>query len=324
MSAQANRIVFIDFLRFVGAILVVTLHASPLREIAPSANIIVTEGIARIAVPFFFIASGYFLSEAIAKGRFKIWALKIIKLYILWMIIYSFFWVGDLVGQPFLALRMIKIIFMGYYHLWYLASLFLAACLLFYVVRLNRDDFVPLLALVGLLLGFLFQYYYLYGPNGATLVLIKMGNLNRSFFTFAFPYVCIGYLIASRSFLRDCLRKNATRAVVVGASIFVLEVVGNLKFANIHDFSDNLVSISILAPTVFVVSLNSSMKFGFVARFLGELSLAIYLVHIGVLKFLDSLAVFDPLELWALTCIVSTIIGSILIHPNLRFRWLVS
>ena len=51
----------IDWLRLAAAILVIAIHTSPLADFSEAGDFILTRVLARIAVPFFFITSGYFL-----------------------------------------------------------------------------------------------------------------------------------------------------------------------------------------------------------------------------------------------------------------------
>ena len=51
----------LDAFRLIAAILVIAIHTSPLSDISSAADFILTRIIARIAVPFFFMTSGFFL-----------------------------------------------------------------------------------------------------------------------------------------------------------------------------------------------------------------------------------------------------------------------
>ncbi len=53
----------LDRFRLLSALLVVCNHTSPLDSFAPGADFWLTRVLARVAVPFFFMVSGYFLSQ---------------------------------------------------------------------------------------------------------------------------------------------------------------------------------------------------------------------------------------------------------------------
>ena len=48
----------IDQMRLVAAILVITIHTSPLASFTAAGDFILTRAIARVAVPFFFMTTG--------------------------------------------------------------------------------------------------------------------------------------------------------------------------------------------------------------------------------------------------------------------------
>ena len=78
----------IDCFRIIAAILVVTIHTSPLDTISPTLDFYLTRGLGRIAVPFFFITTAYFYFLNPSKKRLY----KIIKqtllIYLATIIIY--------------------------------------------------------------------------------------------------------------------------------------------------------------------------------------------------------------------------------------------
>lgn len=117
----------IDCFRIIAAILVVTIHTSPLDTISPTLDFYLTRGLGRIAVPFFFITTAYFYFLNPSKKRLY----KIIKqtllIYLAAIIIYLplnlynhyfnqsnltlFIWIGKLlaVKQFNFSLRIIVI-----------------------------------------------------------------------------------------------------------------------------------------------------------------------------------------------------------------------
>ena len=59
----------IDVFRLIAAFLIVAIHTDPLEDVSPVGNLVLTRAIARIAVPFFFATSGFFLISRYAKPR---------------------------------------------------------------------------------------------------------------------------------------------------------------------------------------------------------------------------------------------------------------
>lgn len=61
MISSAKKYPLLDWFRMAAAVLVVAIHTSPLSSFNESADFILTRIIARIAVPFFFLITGFFM-----------------------------------------------------------------------------------------------------------------------------------------------------------------------------------------------------------------------------------------------------------------------
>ena len=116
----------LDAFRLIAAILVIAIHTSPLSDISSAADFILTRIIARIAVPFFFMTSGFFLfKDGTDKEKLKTFLKSTAILYAVSIIlylpvnIYSGYFSTDM-----LLPNIIKdLIFDGtFYHLWYLPA----------------------------------------------------------------------------------------------------------------------------------------------------------------------------------------------------------
>ena len=69
MISKVKKYPLLDWFRMAAAILVVAIHTSPLSSLNESADFILTRIIARIAVPFFFLITGFFMGpEAEKRG----------------------------------------------------------------------------------------------------------------------------------------------------------------------------------------------------------------------------------------------------------------
>ena len=79
----------LDFSKFVAAFLVAAIHIPPFEEIAPVFSHEFQQVICRMAVPFFFVCTGYFIGEKITdKDRVKKYLFHIIKMYVWWSLLY--------------------------------------------------------------------------------------------------------------------------------------------------------------------------------------------------------------------------------------------
>ena len=157
----------IDCFRFAAALLVVAIHTSPLASYSSAGDFFLTRIAARVAVPFFFMTSGFFLISRYAKDNEKLWAFLrktawiygfSIVLY-LPLNVYNGYRIGRgssiPKGQHLLPGILKDLLFDGtMYHLWYLPASMLGACLAWAMVRKwgLKKSFVPagILYLIGL------------------------------------------------------------------------------------------------------------------------------------------------------------------------------
>lgn len=89
---MANRSASLDVLKLGLAFLVVALHIFPVAKMTGISGLIsyeIASGITRIAVPTFFIVSGYLLRNKLHdKTYLKKYCKRILLLYIVWQLIY--------------------------------------------------------------------------------------------------------------------------------------------------------------------------------------------------------------------------------------------
>lgn len=130
----------IDYFRFIAALLIVSIHTSPLSSFSETGNFIFTRIVSRVAVPFFFMTSGFFLIsrytcnaeklEAFIKKTTLIYGIAIL-LYIPINVYNGYFKMDNLLPN------IIKdIVFDGtLYHLWYLPAAIVGAVIAWYLVK---------------------------------------------------------------------------------------------------------------------------------------------------------------------------------------------
>lgn len=130
----------IDYFRFIAALLIVAIHTSPLSSFSETGNFIFTRIVSRVAVPFFFMTSGFFLISrytcnaeklgAFIKKTTLIYGVAIL-LYIPINVYNGYFKMDNLLPN------IIKdIVFDGtLYHLWYLPASIIGAAIAWYLVK---------------------------------------------------------------------------------------------------------------------------------------------------------------------------------------------
>lgn len=163
-GGQYNRNVFIDYMKFIGAFLVVAIHVSPLSGINENGDFILTRVIARIAVPFFFMVSGYFVLPGSRKHNGR--ALKFLKktciLYLAAIILYLpvNFYTGYF--KELKAGTVLKDIFFDgtFYHLWYLPAVMLGILICLFLIRIAGEKAAFIISVILYLAGLLGDSYY--------------------------------------------------------------------------------------------------------------------------------------------------------------------
>ncbi len=155
----------IDGFRLAAAVLVVAIHTSPLLVLGETADFVLTGVIARVAVPFFFMTSGFFLFSGYGGGREKLKGLEIrtAKIYGLAMLFYVPLnvYTGYFAAEPLLPVLLRDVLVDGtVYHLWYLPAAMAGAAVAWGLLRRGgfRLAFPATLALYAV--GLLGDSYY--------------------------------------------------------------------------------------------------------------------------------------------------------------------
>ena len=137
----------IDIFRYVCALMVVAIHAHPFCELGVNADFFFSTLLPRIAVPFFFAASGYFYIKKLESGAercFSRYLKRIVTTYALWSVIYFIFTFckGGYSALKWFAVSSIYNFFVkgSYYHFWFFPALIISVCLItvFYKMNLKK------------------------------------------------------------------------------------------------------------------------------------------------------------------------------------------
>lgn len=150
-SGKAARIKSWDAFKWLAAFLVVAIHTSPLESIWPYGDFLLTRIAARLAVPFFFMLTGYFTVQ-VKKTEKKLFLLYL-GVTCLYLPVQIYKYMG---GETFTAGRILKDIFFDgtFYHLWYLPACMLGLALMTLLLKCGKENAVAisiLLYVIGLL-----------------------------------------------------------------------------------------------------------------------------------------------------------------------------
>ena len=190
----------IDLFRLIGAFFIMFLHTGygALPEVY-TGYIYLS---ARWAVPFFFMASGYFLATKITQSgelpllRIERTLLKLIALLL----------VASLVFFPFVFLKKqsieLKMLLTGsYFHLWFIGSLIFGNLIIWFFYRVQQQKILVLLAISIFLLAILSDNYTEKGVLPDYTVFRFMSSI---------PFMLLGVFLRSFSSFRNTFRYPLT------------------------------------------------------------------------------------------------------------------
>ena len=163
--AEKKSYAGIDCFRFIAALLIVAIHTSPLASFTETGDFILTRIIARVAVPFFLMTSGFFLISRYTYNTEKLgdFVKKTALIYGVAILIYipiniynGYFKMDNLLPN------IVKdILFDGtLYHLWYLPASIIGAAIAWYLVKKLNYPKALIVASVLYLIGLFGDSYY--------------------------------------------------------------------------------------------------------------------------------------------------------------------
>lgn len=245
MRANYNSI---DVIKVCMSILVVAIHTHPEYNFAEIANELI-RGVYTIAVPYFFIVSGFLVWHKIADAsiekkqeRLKKWISKTIRLYMVWtaiylpFTIYGFWHDGVSVAKSALVfVRNFLLVGENYlsWPLWYLLGMLVAGCIIFLIINRgykNRTLYIVAFAfaICGALLNYCSSHHLL---ANITDVYFKLFHTTRNGFFEGLPYITIGIAIASGHIIKQ---KKILTALFLGSLVFHMMGIKLATFVTVY------------------------------------------------------------------------------------------
>lgn len=329
----------LDYLRIIAAFLIVAIHTSPLMSFSPEADFIFTRIIARVAVPFFFMVTGFFLlsrfmvsqeAQPVAESRNP--ARKVTKFLKKTAILYGAailiylpinVYSGYFSVKPGL-LSLIKDIFINgtFYHLWYLPAVITGVILVYFLTMYigERNLFLISLLLYGI--GLLGDSYY-----GLTQQIPWLKNIYDSIF-YLFDYTRNGIFYAPVFLVLGALIARQSRKLTLNQSISGLLLSSALLFLEglvLHHYNlqrhDSMYLF--LIPVMYYLFHTALLWQGRSNKNLRTLSMVVYITHPlaiivirGAAKVLslEKLLITNSLFHYLAVCILSYVWGLIYLY----------
>ncbi|WP_294855742.1 serine racemase VanT catalytic subunit [uncultured Oscillibacter sp.] len=218
----------LDAFKLIAALLVICIHTSPLTIFSANADFFLTRIVARIAVPFFLMVSGFFIlpQYLFERNRDVLPLMRFLKkaaiLYAVAIVIYLpvNFYAGQFKGLDAAdLLRMI--VFDGtFYHLWYLPAVILGVLLIFLLSR--KLPFKVVIAVSLLLYGIGLMGDSYFGAISAVPVLSSA--YDAMFYVFSYTRNGLFYAPLFLTMGAWLGRSPRTRSVKMSAAGFALSM----------------------------------------------------------------------------------------------------
>lgn len=316
VDSESNRNISLDIFKIFLSILVVLIHADFLNEYSQQASYTLVNGLFRIAVPIFFMINGYFFVIVLKNNKLTDWLKRVGLLYCIWTIIYIPFW------YKLNITKILETLIVGYYHLWYIQALLLCG-VLFSLLKNIKIKYLIILSISLFFIGSCIQYIGNFNlmENYPTLnKLSKIDYLHRNFIFLGLPFFIIGYLINSGSFEKRLSLKKTILFSLFG--ILLLFIESNLNFLYTQEKTDNLFSLIIACPFIFLLILNIKILKKIDSKKNSLLSTAIYLVHPWILNIILRKFSFLPTTTAFITIVLTLVVSFTLIKTNKKYRYI--
>ncbi|BBK21228.1 hypothetical protein Aargi30884_01310 [Amedibacterium intestinale] len=318
----------LDVAKFISAFLVICIHTAPLATISLDANFILVQIIARLAVPLFFIISGFLFFTKIntnrewndAENRYQLkhYLYRIFKIYIIWTILYLPFSYLLIRGQNDFGMALAQYIkdffFNGsYYHLWFLPALLFGMCIVYFLRSHFSMRMTIGISMVLYLIGMAGNIYpeVLESIPGISTVYdayTSIFSTTRNGFFFAPIFLSLGAYYAQHRREVSHNSKMTLLGFVVSFAGLCIECFYLRKAGFMHDLASMYLFLIPAVSFLFAFLLQLEWRDRPIYKMLRILSLLIYVSHIMFVVVLFALLPnAGNLLIYVLSCILSLV-----------------
>lgn len=339
----------VDVLKFVFSFFIIMIHVNIFSDVNESLYYFSANILTRIAVPFFFAASGFFFAKSFdyskqkkisnTKSNFKRlrkteW--RIIVLYAVWSFIYFFVAIpfnygGDWSFKNLVDYAIGSLIKYSFYHLWYVYALVFAYPILYMMMRFLSRKVITIVSVMMYVTGvFVNSYSHLFDNVAISTISEKIDSVAVSYLITnivfrAVPLMWLGICVAQK---RN--KPNKIISLLISVAGFGLLVAENLL---LNRMTDGVVTGNYILATLvvtyflmmFAVQSRVKIKKETSAR-LRNMSTLIYCLHAMVILIFKEVVFpgINTIVLFVLTAIVTTAIsaGIVFVSEKTKFRFL--
>ncbi len=285
----------IDYFRFTAAFMVIAIHVAPFSSWNETLDFLVTYCLARVAVPFFFMVTGYFVlapylsSNFRKKNALRRFFVKNTTLYLgvsllyLPVILYS----GKLPKNILVFLK--QVFFDGtFYHLWYFPAVLMGCFLLILLCRVSVS-FAAGFSIAAYVFGLLGDSYYGAVKDVPVIssvldAVFQISKHTRNGIFFAPVFLLLGALIAV---YRIRIPKPACRLGLC-ISLALLLIEGYVTYS-LNLQKHNSMYLFLLPSLFFLFELLLTIK-GHAPAWIRNSSMLLYVIHPAIIVILRGAA----------------------------------
>lgn len=275
-----KRNISFDYLKLILSFFVVLIHMQPLPFSETTITMfdwLISNGIARVAVPCFFILGGYYL---LADRNMMSYVKHLLIVYIVWCLIYL----------PYLDINRYFVfhLFWGYLHLWYIIALVEGLLVLYVLKKIKvKDKYLFIMSLALFFAGFFLERYFikedsLYGSN-----LLYV----RNYLTIGIPFLFIGSIIKKYEKRLQEIKASYLYAILA-FFIIALFVESALSYSPDVWPPNFYISLLFVCPVLIICVLKKSVYSDIPDSSISKLSSGIYFIHL----FIISVVMLLPIE----------------------------
>lgn len=258
-----NRNISLDVLKLLLAVMVVGQHTNFLVDINSTASYLMVNGLFRIAVPLFLLINGFYFYDILHKNKEVNWIKRLLRLYLIWMLVYSYFWIRGISTNSFMEIvaHVFLTLAIGYWHLWYVVGILSAAILLMFIRKMNSLVLISL-ASAFFSTGVFIQYAGNYHLIDSVFLdrLFNWNPIHRNFLFFSFPFFLMGFLIKKHEWYKKISREIIYLFLAIGFCFLFTESLLNYIFLSGREGFDNYLSLIFVCPFIFLLFVNVDIQ----------------------------------------------------------------
>jgi serine/alanine racemase len=329
-----KELALVDLAKLFFSYCVATIHIYLFYDISNSLNSVLKVFVWRLAVPFFFIVSGYFLGQKLKAGSApgkiaKQYAVRLGIPYVFWSLMnIAFAFVVNKNYNVVQLIKNLKILLLGYPlgALWFLYTLIVGVIFVCFMEKYFGGIKKPLL----ILLAFVYAFGLLFNSYSGIFRLFSdkdvyknLFEISRNAFYVGIPFVSIGYSFGKNGLPKYLsVTKNNILGICLGYLLLICEVLIILKLPKRAGGAEFYLAFLIIVPNLLCLLVRGSEKYPLHkmnAYRLRIYSSTIYYSHFLVYSILYSLFSASSILYFILVIGITTLLGETFYRSRNKF-----